>query len=70
MLKEQVRLTSKAQQLINSELNEIFIGMIYNESAERRRVFALEFIELFADVVATETVRQLQQMENENGRKA
>ena len=70
MLKEQVRLTSKAQQLINSELNEIFIGMIYNESAERRRVYALEFIELFADVVATETVRQLQQMENENGRKA
>lgn len=65
-----MKLTSKAQKLINSELSDIFFGMVYDKSEDKRRLYALEFIEVFADIVAAETVRQLQQMENENGRKA
>lgn len=70
MHKNQVQLTSKAQRLINHELRELFYNMVYDHDENDRRLYALEFIELFSDVVAAETVRQLQKKENNNGTKA
>lgn len=63
MQNNQVQLTSKAQQLINHELRELFYNMVYDHDENDRRLYALEFIEMFSDVVATETVRQLQKMD-------
>jgi hypothetical protein len=63
MQSNQVQLTSKAQQLINHELRELFYNMVYDQDENDRRLYALEFIEMFSDVVATETVRQLQKMD-------
>jgi hypothetical protein len=37
--------------------------MVYDHDENDRRLYALEFIEMFSDVVATETVRQLQKMD-------